>query len=54
MKQYLENVKTLACMDALGDIQMISGNEMFNYTPGIRELAAGWRETGNMLRSKEN
>ena len=41
-------------MDALGDIQMISGNEMYNYTPGIRELAAGWRETGNMLRSKYN
>jgi len=25
---------------------------MFNYAPGVRELAAGWRETGNMLRSK--
>lgn len=26
---------------------------MFLYRPGIRELASGWRETGNYLRSKK-
>jgi hypothetical protein len=26
---------------------------MFMYSPGIRENAAGWRETGNYLRSKK-
>lgn len=38
-------------MDAIGDIDYVSTNEMYNYTPGFREQTAGWRETGHMLRS---
>lgn len=27
--------------------------EFFLYKPGMREIAAGWRETSNYLRSKK-
>lgn len=26
--------------------------EMINYTPGLRETNAGWRETGHYIRRK--
>lgn len=52
MKQYLENLNTLNGIEALGDISYVTFSEMFNYSPGTREMAAGWRETGNYLRSK--
>jgi hypothetical protein len=51
MQQYLENVKTLNGSEALGDMSYVSFSEMFNYMPGIRELNAGWRETGHYIRS---
>jgi hypothetical protein len=52
MKQYLDNLNTLNGIEALGDISYVTYSEMFNYVPGTRETAAGWRETGNYLRSK--
>jgi hypothetical protein len=30
----------------------ILAEEMMSYAPGVRENAAGWRETGNYNRSK--
>ena len=58
MKQYLENIKTLNGVEAMGDISYVSskrfllllGTEFLTYMPGTRESAAGWRETGHYLR----
>lgn len=52
MKQYTESIKTLCGVEALGDISLVSMNEMVNYLPGSRELSTGWRETGHYARSK--
>lgn len=54
MRQYIENIRSLNGLDSLGDINYVSSNEFFLYRPGVRELAAGWRETGDYLRSKNH
>lgn len=50
MTQYLENVRTLNGLEAIGDISYLPTNDMFQYMPGIRETTAGWRETGHYIR----
>ena len=52
MKQFVENITTVNGSRAIGDIKYVSGHEMYMYTPFVRELTAGWRETGHMQRSK--
>lgn len=52
MQQYLENIRTLNGLEALGDISYATSGEFFQYMPGVRELAAGWRETGHYTRCK--
>ena len=62
MQNYLDNITTLIDSEHLGDINYVGGiilfnwlaNEFMYYCPGGRELMAGWRETGNILRSKIN
>ena len=50
MTQYLENIKALNGVQALGDISLCTAEEFHNYMPGVRETSAGWRETGHYLR----
>ena len=50
MTNYLGNISSALDAEHLGDLTLMSFNEMFNYTPGARETVAGWRETGYMLR----
>lgn len=52
MTQYMENLTALHGALELGDIRYIHEQELFQYSPGIREKAAGWRETGFVVRSK--
>jgi hypothetical protein len=52
MKQYMENIQSTIGLNALGDLDYVSNHEIYNYTPGFREVTAGWRETGHILRSK--
>lgn len=61
MQNYLDNITTLIDSEHLGDINYVGGNKIFKianefmyYVPGGREIMAGWRETGNILRSNLN
>ena len=61
MQNYLDNIHTLFDAEALGDVTYVGGkyivlfwaNEFMHYCPGGRELMAGWRETGNLIRSSD-
>ncbi len=50
MTQYLDNIKSLNGVQALGDIEYVSTEEFYQYMPGVRETSAGWRETGHYVR----
>jgi hypothetical protein len=50
MKQYLENIRTLNGLEAIGDITYVGNQELLDYSPGIREMSSSWRETGHYIR----
>lgn len=52
MKHYVDNLENMYGILHLGDIDMISGQELFSYMPGINQSSAGWRETGYITRCK--
>jgi hypothetical protein len=46
MNQYKDNLNAMYGALSIGDFEMVNTQEHMSYYPGVRENAAGWRETG--------